>query len=67
MCVLQMYLLDFGASRDYSKQFTDDYIKVINFCNAYNVCGYILVYYTELQPAVTAIACTVPSFMSISV
>ena len=25
---LQVYLLDFGACRDYSKQFTDEYIKV---------------------------------------
>ena len=25
-----MYLLDFGASRDYSKQFVDDYLRVIH-------------------------------------
>ena len=25
-----MYLLDFGASRDYSKPFVDDYLRVIH-------------------------------------
>jgi len=29
LCTLQVVLLDFGASREYSKNFVDKYIKVI--------------------------------------
>ena len=55
--LLQVYLLDFGASRDYSKQFVDDYLRVIHSAvvgdregviNASKALGYLTGYESKV-------------------
>ena len=56
--LFQLYLLDFGASRDYSKQFVDDYLRVIyaavvrdrqGVVEASKALGYLTGYESKVQ------------------